>query len=231
MPKAKNAPNAPKVKPIYWHGGAAGRTVGDSILPANQVPDMKLLYSKVPAEILGPHDPDFVYITTNQGLAFNYALRHAQTVGEPAAVYRVAPSRKPLPDVDYPTGVSFRCRTAVVLAIEGAPVIGNEAQSVQGLQVNTWQDGTQLYDSQGYPLPNDLQKKFGITPIDLRGLGIGAPMTDILRKASEVIQIKNPGITQDQINAADPKFRLEDARANFNRRELASSLLTRSPRR
>ncbi|MGY2747519.1 hypothetical protein, partial [Arthrobacter sp. UYCu723] len=206
MSKTKNAPNAAKVKPVYWHGGDGGLTVGDSLLPSNQIPAMKLLYSRTPKEILGTHDPDFAYITTNLGLAFNYALRHAQITGRPAAVYKVAPSGKPLHDVDYPVGVSFRCRTAVVLGIEGDKVNGDEALSVEGLQANTWHDDTQLYDPEGYPSPNDLQKKFGITPADLRGMGVGAPMDHILKTVSEVIQIKNPGITQDEINAADPKF-------------------------
>lgn len=229
MSKARKAPRAPKVRPTYWHGGAAGRTVGDSILPAIQVPEMKLIYSKAPKEVIGPHDPNFAYVTTNQGLAFNFAVRHAQVMGEASAVYRVE-SRKLLPDPDYPPGVSFRCRTAVVLEIVGSPIIGDEPLSVQGLQEGTWQDGTPLYDSQGYPLPNELQKKFGITPADLRALGIGAPITDILRKVSQVIQIKNPGITQEDIIAADPKFSLSDARKNFSRIETATQLLARSRR-
>jgi hypothetical protein len=144
-------------------------------------------------------------------------------MGRPAAVYKVAPSGKPLHDVDYPVGVSFRCRTAVVLGIEGDEVNGDEALSVEGLQANTWHDGTQVYDPEGYPSPNDLQKKFGITRADLRGMGIGAPMADILKTVSEVIQIKNPGITQDEINAADSKFVLEDARMHFNKGVLARS--------
>lgn len=227
MSKTKNAPKAPKVRPTYWHGGAAGRSVHDSILPASQVPEMRLLYSTVPQGMLGTFQQDFVYITTNEGLAFNYAQRYAQATGEPGALYRVAPSREPLHDVDYPVGISFRCRAAVVLDVVGGPIAGNAPLSVQGLQANTWQDGTQVYDPQGYPLPNKVQKKFGVTPADLRGLGIGAAMPDILSHASRVVQRKNPGITQDQINAADPALALLDARGNRKRAETASELLAR----
>jgi hypothetical protein len=191
---------------------------------------MRLLYSQVPKAMLGTYQQDFAYITTNQGLAFNYARRYAQATGEPGALYQVAPSREPLHDVDYPVGVSFRCRGAVVLQIVGGPITGNTPPSIQGLQAKTWQDGTQLYDPQGYPLPNEVQKKFGVTPTDLRGLGIGAPMPDILSHASQVVQMKNPGITQDQLNAADPTLALHDARGNRKRAETASELIARSRR-
>lgn len=193
-----------KPKPIYWHGGASGRSREDFILPAAQVPEMKLHYSKLPKTMHGTYQLDFAYVTTNRGLAFNYARRYAQAMGKPGALYRVAPHLPLSPDEDYPDGVSFCCPRAVVLEVLGGPITGNAQIDIQGLRASTWQDGTQLYDFQGYPLPNKVQQHFGVTRADLRGLGIAAPLDDIVTLAAQVLVMRNPGVTQAQINAVDP---------------------------
>ena len=201
MSKAKKAQ---KAKPIYWHGGAFGRSRDDFILPATQVPEMKLHYANLSKAERGTYQLDFAYVTTNRGLAFNYARRYAQAMGKPGALYRVAPHRPLSPDEDYPHGVSFYCPRAVVLEVLGGPIKGSEQINIQGLRASIWQDGTQLYDFQGYPLPNKVQQHFGVTRADLRGLGIAAEMKEILTHAEHVLKMRNPGITQAQLNAVDP---------------------------
>lgn len=180
----------------FWHGGAAGRQVGDFLIPGTEVPGYRNYLQRMSKEMLAEYRPDFVYITTEKDLAFDYAVYFSQL--GPAALYKVVPERVEH-DPDYPSGVSFRCSRAQVISIEehefspGTPLTG------ASLRHQTWSDGSQLYSDDGFPLPNRAQARLGVLPEDLRGLGYNATFTDISRRITKVVEERNPGITRDAI--------------------------------
>lgn len=185
----------------YWHGGTAGRAVGEVLVPGLQVPG----YGSVLAGITGSkkrfrdYRPDYVYVTTDRDLAFDFAVRHL-TLGLDSALYRVFPQGKPSHDPDYPVGVSFRCRSANVLAVEPDIFDASSVESGAARKYMTWDDGTPLYDLEGYALPNQLQHHFGMRPQHLRSLGKAAEFPLIHRRCSEVLQQLVPGFSQAHVD-------------------------------
>ena len=188
---------APKV--TYWHGGAGGRMVGDDLLPGTQIPGYGEHLRSLGADFMEEYAPDFVYITSDRDLAFDFAVRHA-ALGADTAVYQVAPKGKPSHDGDFPAGVSFRCRSARILAVDSDGIKASTKDTGAALGYVTWDDGAPMYDTELYPLPSKALRHLGVTPDDLRSLGRGPEFDTILARCSAVMHHLNPGITQAEMN-------------------------------
>ncbi|WGP07744.1 hypothetical protein QFE97_08245 [Bacillus subtilis] len=65
-----------------------------------------------------------------------------------------------------------------------------------------WDDGTRLYDDEGFAQPNKLMHRFGVTAFDLASLGADADFTDVYRRAAQIITQKNPTLTEEDILVA-----------------------------
>lgn len=189
---------ATRKETVYWHGGAPGRVVGEELIPGDQVPGYVHL-DALTQEDLAEYRPDFVYVTTDRDLAHDFAVKHVQLDGA-AALYRVVPLDKPTHDPDYPAGVSFRCTAAKVTAVESDPFSDSTRLTGAALRYTTWDDNSRMYDESGYPLPNKLQRHFGVTPEHLRHLGYGAEFPDIHQRCAQVVMELNPGITQADLD-------------------------------
>lgn len=177
----------------FWHGGAAGRKVGDFLIPGTQVLGYQRVLQSMSEAGRAEYRPDFTYVTTDRDLAFDYALQ--LLLLSPVALYRVIPEN-PTHDPDYPPGVSFRCSRAQVVAIEPDRFSSATRHTGAARRYVTWDDGSRMYDNDGYPLPNKLHQHLGVTPAHLRNLGSEAPFHLIERRCSETIQRLHPRITQ-----------------------------------
>lgn len=188
----------------YWHGGAAGRQVGDQLIPGIEVPGYRDVFLSQNHEFLNDYRPDFAYITTDRDLALDYAIQVAKGGGRirrPASLYEVVPIGNIMQDPDYPIGVSFRCQSAQVRAVEISDVLPGEKLTGAGYKYMTWDDGSRQYDEDGYPLPNLTLQHYGITATDLRPLGYGADINRVMELGSVIMQRANPSITQEEVNA------------------------------
>jgi hypothetical protein len=83
----KNGSTKKESAVVYWHGGAAGRAIGDQLIPGTDVPGLSEKFASITPELFDQQRPDFVHITTNRNLAFDFAISCAQT--GPAVLYRV----------------------------------------------------------------------------------------------------------------------------------------------
>lgn len=158
--------------PEYWHGGSAGRAVGERLIPATEIPAYSRAMAEMTKELFDQQRPDYVHITMDRNLAIDYAISSAKH--GPAALYRVKPLGHVDRDPDYPPGVSQRCRSAIVLSVEPDVITAETADTGAHLSYSTWDDGSPLYDSEGYPLPNKMHHYFGVKATHLRSLGYGA---------------------------------------------------------
>lgn len=156
----------------FWHGGPAGRAVGDLLIPGTEAPGISQVVDEMSPEMFAQQRPDFVHITIDRNLALDYSILSAKL--GPAALYRVKPRGPLQPDPDYPRGISQRCRAAVVLAVEPDVITAETPDTGAHLGYSTWDDGSPLYDTDGYPLPNKIHQSSGVKPSHLRGLGYGA---------------------------------------------------------
>lgn len=180
----------------FWHGGAAGRKVGDFLIPGTQVPGYRRVLQSMSEADRAEYRPDFAYVTTDRDLAFDYALQ-LLLLG-PVALYRVTPE-DPTHDPDYPQGVSFRCSRAQIVAIEPDRFSSTTRDTGAARRYITWDDGSRMYDDAGYALPNKLHQHLGMTPAHLRSLGFEAPFHLIERMCSETIRRLHPRITQAEL--------------------------------
>lgn len=164
-------------------------------MPGVQVPGYEQIAHLLTGKDWEDYRPDFVYITTDRNLAYDFAVLQFE-LDEAAALYRVVPLTKPTHDPDFPPGISFRCAAARVVAVE--PELFSASTKVSGAAIGyaTWDDHSPLYDPDGYALPNKLQRHFGVTPEHLRHLGYAANFEDIRRRCQQVLKSLNPGITQ-----------------------------------
>jgi hypothetical protein len=191
---------------VYWHGGAVGRAIGDHLIPGTDVPG----YSNIVTAIFatGKFDelrPDYVYITTDRNLAFDYAISWAK-FGPAAALYRVKPLGHLEHDPDYPRGISHRCRSAVVLAVEPDVITAETPETGAAFGYETWDDDSPLYDSEGYPLPNKTHQHFGVTPAHLRSLGYRADFEAIAYRCTQEMRELNPNLTPADFIAYQQKL-------------------------
>ncbi|WP_157407748.1 hypothetical protein [Arthrobacter sp. ZBG10] len=195
--RKKEVPNGAAV---YWHGGAAGRAVGEALIPGVQVPGYRHVVAAFTPQGFAEYRPDFAYITTDRDLAFDYAVEYYKLGLGPSSLYKVVPLGKSTHDPDYPTGVSFRCKGSRVVAVELDEFTVLTKETGAALRYRTWDDNSPLFDNDGYPLPNKVQKHFGVTAEDLRNLGYGADFSAIHQRCMELVGIRNPGITQADID-------------------------------
>lgn len=175
----------------YWHGGSAGRAVGELLVPATDVPAYSQAIAEIPKELFNQQRPDYVHITTDRNLAFDYAISGAKY--GPVALYRVKPLGHLERDPDYPA-VSHRCRSAMVLSVEPDVITAETPDTGAHLRHSTWDDGSPLYDSEGYPLPNKTHRHFGVKASDLRALGYGANFDMIANQCTQTMVGLNPNL-------------------------------------
>ena len=89
---------------------------------------------------------------------------------------------------DYPPGISFRCSRAQVVAIEPDRFSPTTPDTGAARRYVTWDNGSRMYDNDGYSLPNKLHQYLGVTPAHLRNLGFEAPFHLIERRCSETVR-------------------------------------------
>jgi hypothetical protein len=193
----------------FWHGGRTGRSPGEVLVPGNLIPDYAEFLNLIPTDHKKELGINWVYVTTDRDLAFDYAVRFADRFGS-ASLYEVAPAGILHPDPDYPNveGLSHRVRRATVVTVEqtldqSAPYANTGA----GQRYMTWDDGTPMYDSNLFPLPNLLQRELGVTALDLRVLRPGTPHPAIIDLANEIATKRNPRLTQADVDALDTERR------------------------
>jgi hypothetical protein len=140
-------------KPLYWHGGSAGLTVGDRLLPLAQVPSQQGLLGLRPLRHADVYDPQHLYVTTDRDLDLDFAIDFVKFIGKPAALYQVRTLGSLMHDKDYPRGVSFGCaQGAIVSGV--TPVESSMAKTGAARGYKTWSDHCPMYDTEGYALPN-----------------------------------------------------------------------------
>ncbi|MFJ3957062.1 hypothetical protein [Arthrobacter sp. NPDC090010] len=185
--------------PDLFHGGRAGLRAGDILIPGLEQPDMGLQW--LPAAFLEEYSPEWVYVTTDIDLARDYAGVRAQIERLwSGALYKVAIIGPQTEDPDYPTGISYRCYRAKILNVLDEDVPPSISVTGAALNYQTWDDGSPLYDHEGYPLPNQVGQFLGVTAEDLRDLGYGARFRFIERRQAQLIHRTFPGMNQAKMN-------------------------------
>lgn len=187
---------------VFWHGGAAGLEPGTVLLPGYLVPGYAEVLRSAAQEFVKVIAPTWVYVTTDQDLALDFAALQGSLFGAGTA-YRVEPLDllQPDPDFAHVPGVSYRVKRARVIS-SNQTFDGSAPYSPTGaaLSYATWDDGTAMYGSDGFPSPNATQRELGVTSAALRSLGRGADFESINAMASRVLLQLNPTITQAQID-------------------------------
>lgn len=201
--KASRKAKAPVVE--YWHGGASGREVEDQLVPGTEAPGYSHVVASMTPEQFAEQRPDFVHITSDRNLAFDYAISFAKF--GPAALYRVRPLGHLEHDPDYPRGVSYRCRSALVLAVEPDVITAETVETGAARGYETWDDGSPLYDDEGYPSPNRMQQHFGITAAHLRSLGQGADIDAINNRAIQTARELRPDLSLEDVREYQQAFK------------------------
>lgn len=171
---------------VYYHGGIAGLSVGDIILPREHLPSWRgktVLWRGEPADTIGDLGST-VSLTLELAIATGYAGEYLSPLGqrEPGQVYRVEPLRPLLPDPDWPASFD-----AIARCEEGAKIVEVLAvvQPENNPRVLTralgrhfvYRDGTgRTYDEEGYLAEHPVWESFGATPGDLKALGPWFPI-------------------------------------------------------
>lgn len=156
-------------KPRYWHGGSPGLDVG-TVLEAPLAIGLVMPTHHVKDD---PTDPAWLYVTTDRPLAKGYAghWRHPDAGPNVSGdLYRVEPVGGLEDDPDYPD-LSYRCRSARIIAVEQRAVRITPGLALAMHRHNTWDDGLAMYDQDGYILPCQKMLDLGVTATDLRGMG------------------------------------------------------------
>lgn len=184
----------------YWHGGFRGRVVGDQLIPGTEVPGYGEQFAAggAPSQWIQDYRPDFVYVTTDRDLAYDFAAYKA-ALGHGATLYRVEPMGKPIHDPDYPKGISFRCSGATVVDVEMDGIDHTSTLTGAAHGYMTWDDGSPVYDDEGYALPSKGLKHLGASVEDLQTLGAYTEFEQIQEFAVRLVFERHPGITIDEI--------------------------------
>lgn len=178
---------------VYWHGGAAGRAIGDQLIPGTEVPGLSETFASISPELFDQQRPDYVHITTDRNLAFDFAISCART--GPAVLYRVRPLGHLEHDPDYPRGISHRCKGALVLAVEPDVITAETPETGAAMGYETWDDGSPLYDRDGYALPAKKHRYFGVKPAHLQSLGYHPDFDAINERCVQTVRDLRPDIT------------------------------------
>lgn len=172
--------------------------MGERLLPLARVPSQQGLLKHRPLRHADVYDYNLLYVTTDRDLALDFAIGYAKVIGRPAALYQVRPLGGRVHDSDYPLGVSFGCSEGAL--VQGiSPVTASMAVTGAALGYKTWSDDMPMYDRSGYALPNKLQKHLGITPVDLRSLGIGPTYDEIVMLVHTIVRQRHPGLTNADV--------------------------------
>lgn len=184
----------------YWHGGVAGLETGLDLLPASQVapPEYR---STMQQRIGASYDPNWVYFSNNQDVAFDFGVDTACLLGS-GALYRVLPIGKPHIDPDYyhPPGLGMRARRARILEVVVASLFSTTPRTNVSMRYALWDDGTPIYDDELMPRPHRTAQALGISRSDLRHLGSAANPSEIISAIDALARQRNPGITQADID-------------------------------
>lgn len=163
----------------YWHGGAPGLRVGDVIRPSSTIGVRSA--TQLAAEF-PDYDSDRVYVTNDKAHARAYAANwrhpHPASIEDIAArgdLYNVTPKGDRNDDPDYPTGVSWGCDKAIIVAVIERNVQPTLATHLAGCKYTTWVGGGSMYARDGHMLPSPEMTAMGITAADLIPLGKGHP--------------------------------------------------------
>lgn len=148
----------------YFHGGAPGLRVGEILVPASQ---LGLSYQYLALQ--HTYDPDWVYVTTDEGVAAAYASRHVTGAGQtvPGDLYEVQPLDELLGDPDYDLfpRVFFRCRRArIVRQVEAAVSLTRREQAERERRYNVWgRVDAPVWDDDGVINPSPQMLGNGVT--------------------------------------------------------------------
>lgn len=184
----------------FWHGGSPGLQPGSLVIPGNRLPTHKWIASYQPVGWAAVTRPDFAYVTTDQDLALDYAIRYHKALQKPGAIYEVTPVGLCAHDPDYPEGVSFRCKGATVVAVARTGITAATPSKRAALRYQTYDDGYPYYDADGYPVPNRRHGKLDITAADLRPAGQWASFEMIMNLSGQLVKRRYPHLTQEDID-------------------------------
>jgi hypothetical protein len=156
----------------YFHGGAAGLDVGDSLVPRSGLaPDHAVLNQ--PVVLDDPTADDQIYVTSREDIAKAWAIRFiADLRGDAASVYRVDVGLGEIErDPDWPDAAeSFMVKSAVVAEVHIRRVHVNLRAATRTLgPYMTWENGDPSFDKGGYALP--APEWVGVTATQLRQFG------------------------------------------------------------
>lgn len=172
--------------PTYYHGGAPGLKVGDTILPRNAQPawqGLEVIWSRQKASALGDLG-NTVSITTDINIATAYAGEYLAPTDHktPGQVYRVEPLQQPEPDPDWPASFPTIARCThgakIIEALEHVPIQPNARVIVKALGKHyVFKDGRgRAYTNDGHLIYHPSWAATGATPTDLRALGPWIPI-------------------------------------------------------
>ena len=154
----------------FFHGGVPGLRVGDRILSASRVGIFG--HNLIPSN---PCDPTRVYVTTDYDEARSYAAIYKDLRNQtlPGDVYEVRAVGDLLSDPDYRGfDTHYSCDSARVIRIAMRRVCMSKVQIVRAKsRYLRWEDGSRVYDEDGYLLPSPSLRDHGYTDDDLRLLG------------------------------------------------------------
>lgn len=148
----------------YFHGGAPGLSVGEVLVPATR---LGLSYEYL---ALGhTYDPDWVYVTTDEGVAAAYASRYVTSDDRtvPGDLYEVQPLDEPRVDPDYNLfpEVFFQCRRARIVRRVGAAVsLNRQEQAERERRYVVWgRLDAPVWDDEGLIIPSQQMLTNGVT--------------------------------------------------------------------
>lgn len=175
----------------YWHGGAPGLRVGDSLRPAVELRDRPLIYAaaaSMPGGDEYPANPRLVYITTDKTLARAFAGKTIGPHGRGGDLYNVRPRQPIEPDPDFAAaGISYTCAAAKIIAVAERGITLTTALKIHANRFTSWGDGGPIYTRDGYALPSQIMRGHGITAEDLRALGRAPDFEEISTFARQLL--------------------------------------------
>lgn len=159
----------------FWHGGAPGLSIGDVIIPRDELP-LSNLDRHLAMINEDPTDTGRVYITTNRKFAIAWAIRRSNSPFKGArtgSVYRVDPIGQVDPDPDFPAAAgSYVADRAVILDVDRRRVTGSPAVANKVIApFTTWSDGSRTYTADGWMTVPPQFRRFRITERDMRRAG------------------------------------------------------------
>jgi len=186
----------------FYHGGVAGLSVGDLIVPRQDHPVWRtrsVKYNGKIADSFGDNGKT-VSLTKDLEIARAYAGEyvHYDDTRKPGQVYEVEPLRRPYADLDFPTSFPeiARCNhgAEIVAVLDVVEIAQNPRVKTKALATHMFMTNlVPVYDEQGYINYTPALAKKGYTRDDLRSLGPWMPFDEI-----------DKGVPMNQIKVYDP---------------------------